>query len=60
MSAPSATSETNKALVQASFDRWSPGTGSRFELLAPAADWAIVGSDIVVASTSVFLGDNGR
>src|ERR1700733_10853197 len=34
----------NKALVQASFDRWSAGTGSPFELLAPDADWTIVGS----------------
>ena len=37
-------SETNKALVQASFDRWHAGTGSPFELLAPEADWTIVGS----------------
>jgi ketosteroid isomerase-like protein len=35
---------TNKALVQASFDRWHAGTGSPFELLAPEADWTIVGS----------------
>jgi uncharacterized protein len=34
----------NKALVQASFDRWSAGTGSPFELLVPEADWTIVGS----------------
>jgi ketosteroid isomerase-like protein len=34
----------NKALVQASFDRWRAGTGSPFELLAPEADWTIVGS----------------
>ena len=34
----------NKALVQASFDRWHAGTGSPFELLAPEADWTIVGS----------------
>jgi uncharacterized protein len=34
----------NKALVQAGFDRWSAGTGSPFELLAPGADWTIVGS----------------
>jgi len=44
MPAPSPTSETNKALVQASFDRWRAGTGSPFELLAPEADWTIVGS----------------
>jgi uncharacterized protein len=35
---------SNKALVQASFDRWSAGTGSPFELLAPEADWTIVGT----------------
>ena len=34
----------NKALVQASFDRWSAGAGSPFELLVPEADWTIVGS----------------
>ena len=34
----------NKALVQAAFDRWRAGTGSPFELLAPEADWTIVGS----------------
>ena len=34
----------NKALVQASFERWRAGTGSPFELLAPDADWTIVGS----------------
>ncbi|WP_204848157.1 nuclear transport factor 2 family protein [Rhodopila globiformis] len=40
---PAETSE-NKALVQAGFDRWRAGTGSPFELLAPDADWTIVGS----------------
>jgi hypothetical protein len=34
----------NKALVRASFDRGHAGTGSPFELLAPEADWTIVGS----------------
>ena len=34
----------NKALVQASFDRWRAGTGSPFELLLAEADWTIVGS----------------
>jgi uncharacterized protein len=33
-----------KALVQASFDRWKSGTGGPFELLAPDAEWTIVGS----------------
>jgi ketosteroid isomerase-like protein len=36
--------DTNKALVRASFDRWTQGTGSPFELLSPDADWTIVGS----------------
>jgi uncharacterized protein len=36
--------ETNKALVQASFDRWRSGTGGPFELLAANAEWTIVGS----------------
>lgn len=34
----------NKALVQASFDRWRDGTGSPFELLVDDAEWTIVGS----------------
>jgi uncharacterized protein len=34
----------NKALVQASFDRWKSGTGGPFELLAPDAEWTTVGS----------------
>jgi uncharacterized protein len=34
----------NKALVQASFDRWRNGTGGPFELLADDAEWTIVGS----------------
>jgi uncharacterized protein len=36
--------ESNKAVVQASFDRWRDGTGGPFELLAPEAEWTIVGS----------------
>ena len=34
----------NKALVQASFDRWAKGTGGPFELLADDVEWTIVGS----------------
>ena len=37
-------SENNKALVRASFERWRTGTGSPFELLEDTADWTIVGS----------------
>jgi ketosteroid isomerase-like protein len=36
--------DSNKAIVQASFDRWKSGTGGPFELLAPDAEWTIVGS----------------
>jgi ketosteroid isomerase-like protein len=36
--------EANKAIVLASFDRWRDGTGGPFELLAPDAEWTIVGS----------------
>ena len=36
--------DSNKALVQASFDRWRSGTGGPFELLASDAEWTIVGS----------------
>ncbi len=38
------TAGSNKALVQASFDRWRSGTGSPFELLVPETRWTIVGS----------------
>jgi uncharacterized protein len=36
--------DANKAIVQASFDRWRSGTGGAFELLASEAEWTIVGS----------------
>jgi ketosteroid isomerase-like protein len=36
--------DSNKALVQTSFDRWKSGTGGPFELLAADAEWTIVGS----------------
>jgi len=36
--------DNNKAVVVASFDRWSSGTGGPFELLVPEAEWTIVGS----------------
>jgi uncharacterized protein len=36
--------KSNKTVVQASFDRWRYGTGGPFELLAPEAEWTIVGS----------------
>lgn len=36
--------DSNRTLVQASFDRWRSGTGGPFELLAPDARWTIIGS----------------
>jgi uncharacterized protein len=36
--------DSNKTLVQASFDRWKHGTGGPFELLATDVEWTIVGS----------------
>ena len=33
--------DSNKALVQASFDRWKSESGSPFELLAPDAEWTL-------------------
>ncbi len=44
MAQPSALQLQNKAIVQASFERWANGTGGPFELLAPDAEWTIVGS----------------
>jgi hypothetical protein len=40
------TQDSNKAIVQASFDRWKSGNGSPFELLVPDAEWTIVGSSL--------------
>jgi uncharacterized protein len=48
--------ERNKALVQASFDRWKSGTGDPFELLAPDAEWTIVGS----SPLAMGMGSNPR
>src|SRR5690348_15921737 len=36
--------ESNKALVQAAFERWRDGTGSPFDLLNDDAEWTIMGS----------------
>jgi len=38
------TQDSNKAIVQASFDRWKSGNDGPFELLVPDAEWTIVGS----------------
>jgi uncharacterized protein len=40
-------SSANKALVQASFERWKAGTGSPFDLLVPEVEWTIVGSSLL-------------
>lgn len=44
---PTSTTESNKQIIQASFDRWRTGTGGPFELLAAEADWTITGHSIV-------------
>jgi ketosteroid isomerase-like protein len=36
--------DSNKSLVQASFDRWQSQSGGPFELLDPDVQWTIVGS----------------
>ena len=38
------TQDSNKAIVQSSFDRWKSGNDGPFELLIPEAEWTIVGS----------------
>jgi ketosteroid isomerase-like protein len=38
------TQDSNKAIVQSSFDRWKSGNDGPFELLVPDAEWTIVGS----------------
>ena len=40
----SASQTDNKSIVRESFERWANGTGGPFELLAPDAEWTIVGS----------------
>ena len=42
--ANNSTQDSNKALVQASFDRWGRAQGSPFDLLTPDVEWTIVGS----------------
>jgi ketosteroid isomerase-like protein len=43
----SATETRNLELVQAGFERWKEGTGSVYDLLAPTAQWTIVGNSVV-------------
>ena len=40
------TEARNKAIVQASFDAWTAGTGSPFELLADDVNWTITGHSV--------------
>ena len=44
MAQDSTIQDSNKAVVRASFERWRNATGGPFELLAPDAEWTIVGS----------------
>jgi hypothetical protein len=51
---------TNKAIVQASFDAWSAGTGSPFDLLADDATWTITGRSVAsktYASKAAFMSE---
>lgn len=36
--------DSNRAIVRAAFEKWSEGRGGPFDLLAPEAEWTIVGS----------------
>ena len=40
----SSVQDSNKTLVRASFDKWTKGTGTPFELISPDAEWTIVGT----------------
>ncbi|WP_407925576.1 nuclear transport factor 2 family protein [Geminicoccus flavidas] len=42
--------ERNKAIVRASFDAWTAGTGNPFELLAEDATWTITGNSAAAGS----------
>ena len=43
----SETETHNLELVQVGFERWKEGTGSVYDLLAPTAQWTIVGNSVV-------------
>jgi hypothetical protein len=50
----------NLAAVQASFEAWSAGTGSPFDLLAAEASWTIVGGSLAsktYASREAFMAE---
>ena len=42
----SETETRNLELVQVGFERWKEGTGSVYDLLAPTAQWTIVGNSV--------------
>lgn len=42
--------EQNKALVQATFDKWKAGKGSFVDMLAPDVNWTITGSSPVAGT----------
>jgi ketosteroid isomerase-like protein len=43
----SETETRNLELVQVGFERWKEGTGSVYDLLAPTAQWTIVGNSVM-------------
>ena len=43
----SETETRNLELVQGGFERWKEGTGSVYDLLAPTAQWTIVGNSVM-------------
>lgn len=52
--------ESNKAVVAASFEAWKAGTGGPFDLLADDASWTIVGRSVAAktyAGREAFLRD---
>ena len=43
----SETETRNLELVKVGFERWREGTGSVYDLLAPTAQWTIVGNSVM-------------
>lgn len=55
-----AQAESNKAIVQRSFDAWAAGTGTPYDLLAEGAVWTITGNSAAsktYQSREAFLGE---
>jgi ketosteroid isomerase-like protein len=42
--------ENNKQVIQQAFDAWAAGEGGVFDLLAPEAQWTIVGNSVVAGT----------